>query len=284
MATEVSDLALSLDRGAFARELGLEPDGWQEDLLRSASDRVLLNCARQSGKSSVSAIIALHRALYFPGSLVLVLAPAERQAKETFGKVATHYRELGYPVSSDSYRKLGMELSNGSRVEALPGNEKTVRGFSGVDLLILDEAARVDDGPYFAVRPMLAVSGGVLIMLSTPYGKRGVFFEEWTNGTGWERYRVTASEVSRISEAFLEEERRSLPARIFRQEYECSFEDVDDQVFGYELVEDAITPDVAPLFEAGPDDRGVAPLFGGCIAWLSSTSASIWARAATTRP
>jgi len=121
MATEVSDLALSLDRGAFARELGLEPDGWQEDLLRSASDRVLLNCARQSGKSSVSAIIALHRALYFPGSLVLVLAPAERQAKETFGKVATHYRELGYPVSSDSYRKLGMELSNGSRVEALPG-------------------------------------------------------------------------------------------------------------------------------------------------------------------
>jgi hypothetical protein len=121
----------------------------------------------------------------------------------------------------------------------------------------------VDDALYFSVRPMLAVSGGALMMLSTPYGKRGVFFEEWTNGAGWERYRVTASEVPRISEAFLEEERRSLPARIFRQEYECSFEDVDDQVFGYELVEGAITPDVAPLFGAGPDDRAASSLFGG---------------------
>ncbi len=86
------------------------------------------------------------------------------------------------------------------------------------------------------------------MMLSTPAGRRGVFFEEWTNGAGWERYRVTASEVPRISEAFLEEERRSLPARIFRQEYECSFEDVDDAVFAYEDVEAAISSEVTPLF------------------------------------
>jgi hypothetical protein len=98
-----------------------------------------------------------------------------------------------------------------------------------------------------------------------------VFFEEWTSGAGWERYCVTASEVPRIASAFLEEERRSLPARIFRQEYECSFEDVDDQVFGYELVQRAITPEVAPLFGSAKraalgdslGDWDVAPLFGG---------------------
>jgi hypothetical protein len=218
----------------------------------------------------MAALIALYKALTCPGSLVLVLAPSERQAKELFDKVAALHRTLGHPVPAESYRKLGMELANRSRIEALPGSEKTIRGFSGVDLLILDEAARVDDALYFAVRPMLAVSSGALMMLSTPYGKRGAFFEEWTNGIGWERYEVSAGEVPRISGEFLEQERQSLPARIFRQEYECSFEDVDDQVFGYELVDGAITSEVAPLFESvarlGAPRRypdGVAPLFGG---------------------
>ena len=68
----------------------------------------------------------------------------------------------------------------------------------------------MEDELYFAVRPMLAVSGGALMMLSTPYGKRGVFFEEWSGGEGWERYEVPASRCPRISEGFLEEERASL--------------------------------------------------------------------------
>lgn len=135
----------------------------------------------------------------------------------------------------------------------LPGSEKTIRGFSGAALLLVDEAARVDDALYFAVRPMLAVSGGSLVMLSTPYGKRGVFYEEWTREPGgdnsaWERYEVSASECPRISEAFLEEEREALPPWVYRQEYECSFEETDDQVFATDLIDSAVSPDVTPLF------------------------------------
>jgi hypothetical protein len=147
-----------------------------------------------------------------------------------------------------------MELRNGSRIEALPGTEKTVRGYSGVDLLILDEAARVEDALYFAVRPMLAVSSGRLIMMSTAFGKRGVFFEEWSGAAGWERYEVPASECPRIPPEFLEEERRTLPRRVYRQEYECAFEETEDQVFSHEDVQAAITTEVTPLFgsaEAG---------------------------------
>jgi hypothetical protein len=130
----------------------------------------------------------------------------------------------------------------------LPGTEKTIRGFSGAALLIVDEASRVADELYFAVRPMLAVSGGALMMLSTPYGKRGIFFEEWSQGEGWERYEVPARECPRIPASFLEEEERSLPARVYRQEYECSFEDTEDQVFSYEDVHSALDPGVTPLF------------------------------------
>jgi hypothetical protein len=137
------DLKCALDRVAFARALGIHPDGWQEDLLRSHSDRILLNCSRQSGKSTMSALIALHRALYHPSSLILCLAPALRQSQELFSKIASFYRDLGRPVSPIGERKLSLELENGSRIMTLPGTEKTIRGFSGVSLLIVDEAARV---------------------------------------------------------------------------------------------------------------------------------------------
>jgi hypothetical protein len=237
------------DRVEFARDLGMVPDLWQERLFRSDAPRVLMNCARQTGKSTAAGVLALHKALTQEGALVLILAPAERQAKELFSKVADFYYRLGHPIPADSYRKLGVELANGSRIEALPGTEKTIRGFSGAALLIVDEASRVDDGLYYAIRPMLAVSGGRLMMLTTPHGKRGVFWEEWTEGEGWERYEVRAEECERIPASFLEEERKALPAWVYRQEYECSFEDTEDQLFGYELIKSAITDEVTPLFE-----------------------------------
>jgi len=201
-----------------------------------------MNVARQAGKSTAAAVIGLHRALYHPGSLVLILAPSERQAKETFGKVAKFYTEFGHGyVPSESYRKLGMELANGSRIEALPGSEKTIRGFSGVDLLILDEASRVPDELYYAAKPMLAVSGGRLMMLSTPYGRRGVFFEEWTSEAreAWERYEVPARECPRIPPSFLDAERRSMPEWWYAQEYGCEFRETEDQLFTAEMIEGA---------------------------------------------
>src|ERR687893_382421 len=230
------DLRLALDRATFARELGLEPDPWQEKLLRSTADRVRLNCCRQSGKSTMTGLIALHRALYHPGSLILCLAPALRQSQELFGKVLGFYRELGRPVAPQAERKLSLELENDSRIVTLPGTEKTIRGFSGAALLIVDEAARVDDELYYAVRPMLAVSGGALMMLSTPFGKRGVFYEEWIGGEGWERYRVAAEECPRIPAGFLDEERRALPAWAYMQESECSFEETQAAVFSHEMI------------------------------------------------
>jgi len=237
------------DAVELASTAGLnELDRWQLEALRSEAPRLLFNVTRQGGKSTVSGLLSADMALRAPDSLTLILAPSERQAKETFGKAARFYTATGRVVPPDSYRKLGMELANGSRIEALPGTEKTIRGFSEVDLLIVEEAARVADELVYAARPFLAVSGGRLMMLSTPAGRRGVFHHEWTEGEGWERYEVPATQIPRIPAAFLEEEKRTLPARIYRQEYECSFEDTDDAVFAYEDVAGALDPGVTPLF------------------------------------
>ncbi len=244
-----ADLAMALDRVAFARAVGLaEPDPWQQDLLRSTSQRVLLNCCRQSGKSTMAAVLALHQALYHPDSLVLCLAPALRQSQELFSKIAPYYQGLSRLVPARAEHKLSLELENGSRIVTLPGTEKTIRGFSGASLLIVDEAARVDDSLYYAVRPMLAVSGGRLMLLSTPHGRRGVFFEVWeSGGDEWERYEVPATKVPRIRPDFLEAERKSMPDYWFRQEYFCEFLETEDQVFSYDLVMNAVSPEVKPL-------------------------------------
>src|SRR4051812_31590891 len=93
-----SDLRLALDRVAFAGKLGITPDRWQEDLLHSDSKRIAMNVSRQAGKSSMAAVLALHKALYHAGSLVLLLAPALRQSQELFGKLADYYATLGQPL------------------------------------------------------------------------------------------------------------------------------------------------------------------------------------------
>jgi hypothetical protein len=187
----------------------------------------------------MAAILALHQALCASESLVLILAPALRQSQEMFGKMIGFYRDLGRPVPAEAEQRLGLELANGSRIAALPGSERTVRGFSGVDLLIVDEAARVEDALVHSVRPMLAVSRGALMMLSTPWGKRGVFYEEWTGGEDWERYEVPAARCPRIPPEFLEAERRSMPEWWFAQEFLCEFRETEDQIFTHEMIEGA---------------------------------------------
>lgn len=227
---------------------GLDPDPWQEDVLTSQAKRSLLLCCRQSGKSTTTAALALHEALYHAGALVLLLAPALRQSQELFRKVASLYGALGQPVPADSETALQLHLANGSRVVSLPGREQTVRGYSGVSLLVVDEAARVPDDLYYSVRPMLAVSGGRLVALSTPFGKRGWFFEEWESGRDWQRTKITAHECPRISEQFLEEERAALGDWWYAQEYDCQFVDTTEQVFAYDLVMAATQGDFEPLF------------------------------------
>ena len=240
---------MALDRAAFARAAGLDPDPWQERGLRSHSKRILLNCSRQSGKTTVVAALVLHRALYLPRSFCLVFSPSLDQSVEFFKRVAGLCRELGMEkVDPEAVRKTGMDLKNGSRVEARPGNEKTSRGRTA-DLLVVDEAARIDDELYHGIRPSLAITGGSLVMLSTPYGRRGVFWEEWAGEGDWERYEVTAEDCPRISAEFLAEEGRRLPPRVLRREYLCSFEEAEGAVFTDEVIEAAFDNDVAPLWE-----------------------------------
>src|SRR4051794_2832213 len=169
------------------RNLGLEPDPWQIEVLESQRPRLLLNCCRQAGKSTVVALRALAEAIWNADRKILIVSRSMRQSMELFRIITDFYAQLEEPILT-SRTKGELVLNNNSRIICLPCKEETIRGYASITLLILDEAARVPDDLYRAVRPMLAVSNGRLICLSTPCGKRGFFYECWTaGGDDWQR-------------------------------------------------------------------------------------------------
>jgi hypothetical protein len=225
------------------------PDSWQTTLLRSSADRVLVLASRQVGKSATSAALALKTAL-LDESLVLLLSPSLRQSTELFLKVLALYRNLGRPVPTIRPRDntLKLELANGSRIISLPGTEATIRGHSAVNLLVIDEAARVSDELYLSVRPMLAVSGGSLICVSSAYAKFGFFYQEYTDGGDrWERYTIKATECPRISADFLADELSAMGSLFYDREYNCVFSEATDAVFRDCDIQRALSDDLEPF-------------------------------------
>ena len=248
MPSASDDLAYSLDPVLWAREvLGYHPDPWQADLLRSRSRKIILNCSRQSGKSTTCAALGLHESIYRRPSFGLVIAPSQDQSAELMLKFDEFRSAVELPsdyLSTDT--KLAVRFANGNRFVARPGSEKTARSFSAVTLLLEDEAARVSDALYNSVRPMLAVSNGRHILMSTPFGKQNHFFKIWDQERDmWQWFEIPAEQCPRITKEFLEEERRTNPW--FEQEYHCVFMESEGAIFSSDLFRSLANPSISVL-------------------------------------
>ena len=188
---------------------------------------------------------------------MLLVSPSQRQSSELFKKVISELKKLPDQPRRAEDNKLSIQFNTGSRIVSLPSTEATVRGFSSPSLVIIDEAARVQEELYYALRPMLAVGGGQLILLSTPFGKRGFFFKEWNNDdTTWKRVQITAEDCPRISPEFLKEEKETLGEWWFQQEYFCEFKESVDSVFRHEDIISAFDDDIQPLVFGGDEKNG----------------------------
>jgi hypothetical protein len=219
------------------------PDPWQADLLRSTATRLLLLASRQSGKSHTVALLGAHTALYEDNALVLIVAPTERQSKETFRKMVGAFHALGWPVPAEALGAQSLQLANGSRVIALPGTGATIRGYSNPRLTILDEAAQIPDDLLQAIFPVLSLNKGRLLALSSAYGRRGWFFDCWIGEDGappWERYKVPWKECPRVSPQVVEEALRLFGPQYVASEFECEFVDAVGSLFNSADVEASI--------------------------------------------
>lgn len=256
------DIRYAMDPVAWAEEVAAPAvvkgftgrlDPWQADVIRSRVPNVIMCCTRQAGKSTIAALKAAHLAFYQPRRMVLVVSKKEEQAKNVFDSIE---RMIGVTeevtgvtrgANREEDHKTGLRLKNGSRVVCAVGKEETIRSFSAVDLLIEDEAAFVPDEVNGAVTPMLRVSKGQMLMLSTPNGQRGHFWKAWTGSEEWDRYEITADKVSRIDPQDIERDRREKGDAFVRQEYFCEFVGEVDSVFNADQVRAALS-DAVPVF------------------------------------
>ena len=259
-------LKLAIDPAQILRAQGIEPDPWQVEFLLSPAQYILLNCCRGAGKTRVVSALAVHTALFQPGSLVLLVSRAQRQAQELYRYCKQAFRALGWPIPAVKETETNLELANGSRIVSLPSKEATVRSFQAVKLLVLEEAAKIPDDMYAATSPMTAICNGRQVMLSSPFGQRGFFFREWNDARGpWVRFRVPWNRCPRHSEAFIADERRKFGDSWVEQEYECSFTSLEGLVY----------PDFADcLVDAWPLPKG-RPVGGIDWGW-HNPFAAVW--------
>ncbi len=218
---------------------GIVLDDWQREQIDSSAQWQVWNCSRQSGKSTIAALRALHTATHYSGSLSLLIAPSLRQSGELFDKVRAFYTLLprydAWRLSEDSAQHY--RFANGSRIVALPGVQETVRGYSAAKLVVLDEAAHCSTDLYRSLRPMLAVSGGTMILPSTPFGKRGFYWEIWkSQDEGWQKRLVKADQCPRIKPEFLATEKIA-QGDWYEQEYMGAFLEVQGGLFTEEMIE-----------------------------------------------
>jgi len=236
------------DPGLVMSDAGIPPDPWQRRVLESTDREMLLLCTRQAGKSTTMGALICLTAMLYPRALVLILSPTQRQSCELLqDKVVPILDAIGWPVPGTP-KATSLRLANGSRVVALPDNERGIRCYSSVSLLVIDEASKVSDHLFRAVTPMLVVSRGRAVALSTPFGQRGWFYDEWVSQRPWTRVRVTTDECPRHTPEFVASERAKHGERWVRQEYYCSFEANVDQYFAQEDIDAALSHAVTPLF------------------------------------
>ncbi len=184
---------------------------------------------------------------------MLVFSPTLRQSMEYVRYVRSMNAAARSPLKTTRSAGTFMEWANGARLMAMPDRQAGVVGFTPTRIVI-DEASRVSDVLYLSVRPMLAL-GGELDLLSTPFGKRGFFFDILNSPSRVARFqawRVPASRCPRITREFLAEERSELGARWFAQEYDLAFNDAVDAVFAASVIERAFVETTdGPLFDMG---------------------------------
>jgi hypothetical protein len=244
------------------RQAGITADPWQETLLRSTAQRIIILATRQGGKSTSVATAALHVAEQDPPGDVIIGAVKQDQSAEMLRKSKTIYgitgsifeEELDGDLKGNSI--LRVEMPNGSRILAVPGKAGTVRSFTA-KLLIIDEAAYVPDDFYKAVFPMLAVSHGRIVLLSTAHAKFGAFYDIWTEAPEWDfrlppeaqeeawlKIKVPWTMCPRIRPAFIEAERARFGGGYIMREYDLEFQDAITAAFRTEDIEAAFDNDV----------------------------------------
>ena len=225
----------------FAKELlDITPFPYQTPFLDDMHKRICFKTGRQVGKTMCTAIKSLHYAITRAESTVLLLSPTKRQSSLLFRYVKLYLSKINrsdkfeIPVVRETADTL--ELGNGSCIYIVPVGDTgdSVRGYTA-DIVIADEAAFMPEDVFTAVQPTMAATDGTLILISTPFGRRGNFFEAFHN-KDFSTHEVESKESLLITQSFLDSESKRMTSMEYQQEYEGEFVAEADRLFPDELI------------------------------------------------
>ena len=222
----------------FSREvLKFNPLPYQEKLLQDQSDRIAVRFCRQSGKSTTLAAKGVIYALQHENTTVLIVAPGLRQSMILMDRIQAHLGQMDpeYKALVASMQRTVVRFKKGSMMIALPCSENLIRGITA-NLILADEAAFFERDEYMfsnVLMPMLATTEGSLIVSSTPWSTKSMFYE-FCKGKLSKRFSQHYAswrdvvEAGLIEKSFIEDMQTSLLPQQFQMEFEAEFtEDVD---------------------------------------------------------
>ena len=161
--------------------MNLELDEWQREVLEYDGDLQLCT-GRRVGKTQIMAIKAAERMLKSKCQIVIA-SLSEDQAKLIILMIVDYLQRTNkkqMKTGNKDTNQSKVTTKNGSTAIARPVGQTgdALRGFNG-DVLILDEVSRFNELIMTAATPILLTTGGQIWMCSTPFGKKGYFWEKF---------------------------------------------------------------------------------------------------------
>jgi len=227
------------DKREFCKQnLGMKLDKWQEMLIQEKEKNIVIRAGRQVGKSTGVALKAFFYAVENDHKTVLIVAASQRQSGLLFEKVKSIFLECAEEMIAENPTQTKLVLTNGTRIYSLPAGRTgyTIRGFS-IDLLIADEAAFIAEAVWVALIPMLAVTQGKVILLSTPFGKGGYYYRCFGD-SDFRQFHLSSEQCPRIPKKFLRKEKQRLSKLEYAQEYLGEFIEELSQYFPTALIKE----------------------------------------------
>lgn len=164
-------------------------------------DELCAIVGRRGGKTralsvaaSYFAVLVDHAAVRAPGQRLLlpVMAQGMREAGEAFGYLRGVFTEVPlFAAHVEGLTSDTIELDNGVDIQVRPASYRTSRGFTAVAVIAdevafwrIEGSANPDREILDAVRPTLATTGGPLLILSSPYAKKGELYATYRKHFG----------------------------------------------------------------------------------------------------
>ena len=221
------------------------------DLAINENHKVLINKSRKIGATeTVLRSIAKNCFERYAGyNIMIVAGNRQAQAEELLTRFNKLFEKGFVDLDGTKYtyhdiikKKTKSELVffNDTRIHTYPAVAEALRGPDRVVCVFLDEAAHFkqndDSVVYDALKPNLANTNGDFVIVSTPNGRRGIFYNLCKEGT-YKKLELpyTLALGHLLSEEFIADEKED-PRIDFEQEYECKFTSISSHAIDIDAI------------------------------------------------